>query len=520
MNQQWIIVYLLVACAHLSHQKSTPNGETYVAAVVEYPPIYSTNSSETLRINSDAYVELIKNASLGAADIIVFPEDGLTTVQLPKREKMGNWTTIIPSASANYIPCSQNTIEVSETLKKISCAARNNDIYVVINIAEKAPCYDVPCPRDKVFYYNSNVVFDRTGKIIARYRKTNLFGEYQFNVTTIPEIVTFDTDFGVRFGTFICFDILFYEPAIELTRIHQVTDFVYPTAWFSEAPFLTAVQTQMGWSFAENVNLLASGYNRPGSGNAGSGIYLGRKGYGRAIMPTTTHKEILILEISKIKKETTYNKNYYSMNSSMDSSTNQKKIIPFDNGTNQHLFLKHDSFQAYQTVSLEDNAVKTICQNDFCCDFKVEIAKVDPNTNYRLVIFNGDRFYGNVKAGIRTCGIVQCLNNSVSSCGSVQKSETIFNNIEITATFHDYKNSLIMPSVLNPDLLPLKGWTFLDHTHHDHMHVNMFSNKRTNNLVTFGIYSRNFNQNNANKTSFYTFNYFVMLLITLLLSKL
>lgn len=237
-------------------------------------------------------------------------------------------------------------------------------------------------------------------------------------------------------------------------------------------------------------------------------------------MPTTTHKEILILEISKIKKETTYNKNYYSMNSSMDSSTNQKKIIPFDNGTNQHLFLKHDSFQAYQTVSLEDNAVKTICQNDFCCDFKVEIAKVDPNTNYRLVIFNGDRFYGNVKAGIRTCGIVQCLNNSVSSCGSVQKSETIFNNIEITATFHDYKNSLIMPSVLNPDLLPLKGWTFLDHTHHDHMHVNMFSNKRTNNLVTFGIYSRNFNQNNANKTSFYTFNYFVMLLITLLLSKL
>jgi len=55
-----------------------------------------------------------------------------------------------------------------QTLKKISCAARDNNIYVVINIAEKAPCYDVPCPRDKVFYYNSNVVFDRTGKIIAR----------------------------------------------------------------------------------------------------------------------------------------------------------------------------------------------------------------------------------------------------------------------------------------------------------------------------------------------------------------
>ncbi|KYM88554.1 Vanin-like protein 1 [Atta colombica] len=517
MNQQWIIVYLLlVACTHLSHQKSTPDSSTYIAAVVEYPSIYSTNSSETLRINSDAYVELIKNASLHNTDIIVFPEDGLTTIQLPEREKMGEWTTIIPSASANYIPCSQNTIEVSKTLKKISCAARDNNIYVVINIAEKAPCYDVPCPRDKVFYYNSNVVFDRTGKIIARYRKTNLFKEYQFNVTTIPEVVSFDTDFGVKFGTFICFDILFHEPAIELTRDHQVTDFVYSTAWFSEVPFLTAVQTQMGWSFAENVNLLASGYNNPSFGNAGSGIYLGRRGIGKAIMPTATHKELLIFEVSKIKKETKYNNNYHSM----DSSTNQTKVIPFHHGTNQHILLKHDSFEAYQTFSLKGNAIETVCQNGFCCDFKVEIAKIDPNTKYRLVVFNGDRFYGDVKAGIRTCSIIQCLNDSVSSCGSVQESETIFSNIEIMATFHNYKNNLIMPSTLNPDLLPLKNWTFLDHTHNDHIHVNMFSNMHTNNLVTFGIYSRNFNKNNANRISFCIVNYFIILLLTLLLSKL
>lgn len=27
---------------------------------------------------------------------------------------MGDWTTVIPSASYNYTPCNQNTIEVSE----------------------------------------------------------------------------------------------------------------------------------------------------------------------------------------------------------------------------------------------------------------------------------------------------------------------------------------------------------------------------------------------------------------------
>lgn len=72
-----------------------------------------------------------------------------------------------------------------------------------------------------------------------RYRKTNLFNEPQINVTKVPEIVIFDTDFGVKFGTFICFDILFNIPALQLTRIHQVTDIIYTTMWFSETPFLT-----------------------------------------------------------------------------------------------------------------------------------------------------------------------------------------------------------------------------------------------------------------------------------------
>lgn len=530
MSQQWIIVYLLIACAHLSYQRSTPDAATYIAAVVEFPPQYLINSYQTLGVNSDAYIRHIRTASLVNADIIVFPEDGLTTVHLPEREQMGDWTTVIPSASYNYTPCSQDTVEVSETLKKISCAARDNEIYVVINIAEKAPCTDVPCPRDKMFYYNSNVVFDRTGRIIARYRKTNLFEEHQFNVTSVPEIVTFDTDFGVKFGTFICFDILFREPTIQLTRIHQVTDFVYPTAWFSEAPFLTAAQTQAGWSFAENVNLLASGYNRPGSGNAGSGIYLGRKGVGKAIMPETTHEEILIVQVPKIKERIKYHENHHD-----HSKDQNQKVRPSyheeyelqqkrqDNAmmVKDKILLKQDNIHVFQTHLLQKfSSVDSlsICKDGFCCDAKVDIAKSD-NTTYRFVVFNGIRYYSDVKAGVRACGIIQCSNDSISSCGSVEESKTVFNSIELTATFHDYKDSLIMPSTLNADLLPLEGWTYDDHIHDDHMHVNMaLINK--NNLATFGVYARDFNRNNANRTSFYTINYIIVLLVTLLLSRL
>lgn len=127
----------------------------------------------------------------------------------------------------------------------------------------------------------------------------NLYMESNFSTTESPEIVTFDTDFGVTFGTFICFDILFATPALNLTRKEGVTHIVYSTAWFSEIPFLTgesrddnyfntkrdqrmirrcfvsAAQTQFAWAYAEDVNLLAAGYSKPSAGNTGSGIYLG-----------------------------------------------------------------------------------------------------------------------------------------------------------------------------------------------------------------------------------------------------
>jgi len=55
-------------------QLSTPNSTTYIAAVVEYPPIYVEHDAEaTLRINSDAYVKHINMASLNVCiSVIIF----------------------------------------------------------------------------------------------------------------------------------------------------------------------------------------------------------------------------------------------------------------------------------------------------------------------------------------------------------------------------------------------------------------------------------------------------------------
>ncbi|XP_020291102.1 vanin-like protein 1 isoform X2 [Pseudomyrmex gracilis] len=535
MRQQWIIICLL-AYVHLSHQKSSPNLPTYVAAVIEYHSEFHIDSESTLGANTDAYVKLIETASAQKVDILVFPEDGLTSYTTIGRHELYNWTTIIPAASDNFIPCTNTTINVSKTLREISCAARENEIYVVINIAEQLPCVHQPgCRKDNMFYYNSNVVFDRKGKIIARYRKTNLFMEHNFDTTKEPEVVIFDTDFGVKFGTFTCFDILFYNPALQLTRHQHITDIVFPTAWFSEVPFLTAVQTQAGWSFAEDVNFLVSGYNRPFSGSTGSGIYLGRKGVGKAIMSRINETEMLIFEVPKIKRtnESESYQNHMKDNNQQTKSykeestfyelrNKQENTITKTNNTN--IFFGHDFIDHFETFLFQQQNIsqKSLCQNSFCCEFTVSTVLTDPNIKYRLVVFSGTRKYGVTDASVSTCGIIQCLNETIASCVSIPRdSKTVFSEMEVTARFEDYKNILIMPSTLSSDLLPLTKWAYDEHTHDNHVHVTISLNNNINNVVTFGLYARTFHEGkNGAACAFNTISGFVLSLAVLLLSRL
>lgn len=215
-------------------------------------------------------------------DIVVFPEMTLNKM-----------TTAFetPEPSARISPCDDSSS--ANLLKLISCSAKNFRRYVVVNAITKARCPDAEMienkdPRncsarpDGLSYYNTNLVFDRTGVIISRYRKFNLFGE-QVDKPFKPTLQTFETDFGVTFGHFICFDMMFRSPAVELAR-SGITDIIFATMWFSELPFLTAVQVQQNWAYVNNVNLLASGANNHIVGSTGSGIYAGRKGSISSVM--------------------------------------------------------------------------------------------------------------------------------------------------------------------------------------------------------------------------------------------
>lgn len=88
--------------------------------------------------------------------------------------------------------------------------------------------------RDGEAIYNSQVVLDRTGQIIAKYRKTHLFA-----AAPIAEHLCFSpgdrfTDFSIgsfRFGLSICYDLRFPEMYRTLATAHCVNAFVISSAW-------------------------------------------------------------------------------------------------------------------------------------------------------------------------------------------------------------------------------------------------------------------------------------------------
>lgn len=206
----------------------------YTAGVVEFRP--ARNEPNALANNLAGYLEIISSEAAIPTDIIVFPESTLNS---------GDTATFVPDSTSDLdaTPCLLgNTSDYSDFLVQLSCASRAARKYVVINLTERAKCVvskddPRPCAPDGINIFNTNVVFDRAGKVISRYRKWNLYGEPK-NTTYNTELRFFDTDFGVVFGHFVCFDILFYRPAQWLVNL-GFTDLIFPTMWGSQLPFLT-----------------------------------------------------------------------------------------------------------------------------------------------------------------------------------------------------------------------------------------------------------------------------------------
>ncbi|XP_013100729.2 vanin-like protein 1 [Stomoxys calcitrans] len=344
----------------LTTQASLPSDLYYNAGVVEFRPSMALTSESRVKDNLEGYLEILALKEAEPLDIVVFPESTLND---------NDHATFVPNPSkAMMAPCDADEGEQYHyVLQQLSCAARKYAKYLVINLTEKELCSEAaedprPCASNGLNVYNTNVVFDRQGAVISRYRKIHPYGENK-NTTYLPELGWFDTDFGVRFGHFICFDILFYTPGQEMVDKQGIKDFIFPTMWFSQLPFLTAVQVHQAWSYGNDVNLLAAGASNPMVGSTGTGIYNGRNGILVAVMNQGLGKRTL--HVSRVPK---YANPKHRTKRSLSPAATSRLEKP-------DVRLKRDYLELYDTLIVDlskgTHLSQKLCYSNssLCCSF-------------------------------------------------------------------------------------------------------------------------------------------------------
>ena len=96
----------------------------------------------------------------------------------------------------------------------------------------------IPKILKNVCFYNTAIVFDGDGQIIAKYEKYNVYEAPFIDTPPYPKAVSFEMDSGVKIGLLICFDINYLYPAKDLLD-ENVDAIIYQAAWTDELPFLT-----------------------------------------------------------------------------------------------------------------------------------------------------------------------------------------------------------------------------------------------------------------------------------------
>lgn len=152
----------------------------------------------------------------------------------------------------------------------------------------------------------------------------------------------------------------------------DVKNFIYPTFWYSELPFLTAVQVQQNWAYTHNVNLLAAGANRPAMANTGSGIYSGVAGAITSYISEMNRTVILTAEIPKVpgtqqpaSRDLPRDQSAYGLNLwEQDLGQFKTNVLDFAKNTTQ---------------------IGQVCHQDLCCKYEVQVT--DSGESKDMVIF-------------------------------------------------------------------------------------------------------------------------------------
>lgn len=384
-------------------QSETASSSCLRVAVVEYSrkDTYG-DCREDARTNLDVLEKVLRIAYENGVKMLVLPEDG---IYINTAKATGPCLEEIPDPDTlkdgDNNPCAATTTSKNfrdtPILSRLSCLAKRYKLYLVANYGTRQQCDNqepayantTNCSKDRDYLMlNTDVVLDPEGRFIKRYRKWHPYTLSEiFDKAPKLEHAYFDTPYG-RFGVFTCFDIIYKDPAVQLVEDYQIDTAIFPTWWFDEAPILTAIHIQDGWSEANKVNMLAANILKPLKGSTGSSIFsrnnslhVAQKNFNQD-KQTVSRTRLLIANIEgrpRTPKESTW----------CDENFDPKVIDIDDNETNdgyKHANYKLLESDTYETLS-ELEATKTLCSGEFCCtlDYKL-LDDTSPKQIRRLIL--------------------------------------------------------------------------------------------------------------------------------------
>ncbi|XP_078092222.1 biotinidase-like [Mustelus asterias] len=479
--------------------------DSYTAAVYEHPAVLQLNSMtpstreealKHMQKNLDIYQEQVHEASKQGVKIIVFPENGIHGFQ-NHRNVLYLYLEPIPDPNVvEWNPClhptEYNDIEV---LYQLSCMARNGSMYLIANIGERQACElsDPQCPPDGRFQFNTNVVFDSEGNLIAKYQKWNLFIlEPAYDKPKTLQHVIFNTPFAGKFGIFTCFDILFYEPAVSLIERYGVKQIIFPTAWMNLLPLLSSVEFHQAFASALGINLLAANQHHPEYNMTGSGIYTPfdfpyyynmKSSEGKLLVakvPIITSIRNHSLEQSESQMASAFLQEQKGEVKQGQTDLLKNSVSHMDGAEDIfHALMMFDNYTFIPLTGVQGNL--QVCSNNLCCHVAYKYANT-PNNLYALGAYDGRHTLDGIYY-LQVCALVKCAGSGYDTCG---QSVTDASDIIDFKLWGNFSTRYIYPEILASEMkiyrADSKGWNNND--------FYMTKKEMSAGLVTAALYGR------------------------------
>ncbi|XP_074036953.1 vanin-like protein 1 [Leptinotarsa decemlineata] len=477
IEKMWCLLIILFALVGT-------NKTDYIAAVVEHQPEIS--GYRTLKDNMRYYSAQILNACREyQAQIIVFPEYGLTGFV----EDPTNYAFELPEVGEK-LTFSKRFLPLYKLVQSAWCG-----IYVVLNVLEKTTA-----TNKKTIYYNTNIVFNQNSTVVAKYRKVNLYEEP--NLTSgdpSQNNATFTTDFGVTFGMFIGFDMLFYNPSRRILDDNaSVTDVIISSAWLSTFPFFHSLSFHNGYALANKVNLLVATNHNFTGGIGGSGIY-GSDGtvfsYYISEDVEKWNGKVLISAVGNTAKSIT---SQVSEISSHDPQTTDKKLNSY-----QAVTYFDSNHYTFKTLDLtQRNISERICAGSFCCTFEIIPSSINIFEVYKLMAHTGSYELGKyTQKNMKICSLLACETSDSSTCGTtIVTMDSKFRSISIKIDSEEVTSSFYQPVTLSSGLIPVFNTTYQESVVNVSRSILFTTNKPQEKVSVFGIYGVSGNTVNTSLT--------------------